>query len=345
MPRTVITKLRNGPSHAVTSILLCLALWQLGSARAYSVVDANSQSNTNPPPDGAPWSNVGSVNGASGIYLGSSWMLTAAHVGPGGVNLSGLFFPFDGTAYRLTNSNGSATDMLLFHLGTTPTLSGVTLAASTPAALSQVDMIGFGHIAGSSQTTFGSYTGFNWSVNTFKSWGNNKINSGGVTTINAGAGDISVFTTDFTSPTTSGSTAQTSHEAEASTGDSGGGVFRLNGAQWELVGMLDAIGNLASQPASTAVYGDFTYCGNIPSYRSQILSLMASTLQVSISRSGNSVQVCWPQAANGFNLESTDSLVTPHWTTVRQNLTTTNGQGCVLLPTTTSMRFFRLHGP
>lgn len=319
--------------------LLWLLLWHLGSTSAYPVVDAKSPSNTNAPPDGAPWSNVAAVNGASGVYLGSSWVLTAAHVGPGFVNLNGVGFPFDGTSYRLTNSDGSVTDMVLFHLGAEPAQSGVTLAASSPAALSSVDMIGFGHIAGSSQMTIGTYIGFNWSAGAFKSWGNNTVNAGGVSTINAGAGVISVFATDFSAA------GQTSHEAEAASGDSGGGVFRLNGTQWELVGMLDAIGTLASQPANTAVYGDFTYCGDVATYRSQILSLMASTLEVSISRSGNSVQVCWPQAANGFDLEATASLTSPNWTAVRQNLTTTNGQGCLLLPATNSARYFRLHGP
>jgi len=322
-----------------SSLLLWLALWQLGPTNLYSIVVANSQSNTNPPPDGAPWSNVGSVNGASGIYLGSSWMLTAAHVGAAGATLDGAFFPFDGRFYQLTNSNGSGTDMILFHLGTMPPLSGVTLAVSTPAATSQVDMIGFGHIAGSTQTTIGAYTGFTWSLGNFKAWGNNKVNTGGVMTINAGAGDISVFMMDFSA------NGQTSNEAQASSGDSGGGVFHLNGAQWELAGMVDAIGTLQNQPASTSVYGDQTYCGDIATYRRQILSLMASTLEVSINRSGNSIQVCWPQAANGFDLEATDNLAAPNWTSVRQNLTTTNGQGCVVLSATASARFFRLRGP
>src|ERR1043165_6376343 len=127
----------NAPSRAFT-ILLWLALWQLSSTNLYSIVVANSQSNTNAPVDGAPWSNVASVNGASGIYLGSSWMLTAAHVGAAGATFNGVFFPFDGLVYQLTNSNGSLTDMILFHLGAAPPLSGVILAASTPVGLAPV---------------------------------------------------------------------------------------------------------------------------------------------------------------------------------------------------------------
>jgi hypothetical protein len=199
--------------------------------------------------------------------------------------------------------------------------------------------IGFGHIAGSSQTTFGAYAGFTWSASNFKGRGNNKVNAGGVTTINAGAGDISVFATDFSAA------AQTSNEAQASTGDSGGGVFHLNGNQWELAGMLNAIGVLPNQSANTSVYGDYTYCGDIATYRSQILALMASTLELTISPLGANVQICWPQAATGFDLEATNSLKIPNWTVVSQNLTTTNGQSCVLLPAAGSGRFFRLHRP
>src|SRR6266536_3050514 len=94
------SKLRNARSRSLAPVLLCLALWQLGSTNVYSVVVANSQSNTNAPLDGAPWSNVGSVNGASGIYLGSSWMLTASHVGAAFTVLNGVGFAFDGRSYQ-----------------------------------------------------------------------------------------------------------------------------------------------------------------------------------------------------------------------------------------------------
>src|SRR5258708_33602527 len=103
----------------------CLAL------PSYAIVDANSVTNTNAPPDGAPWANVGQVNGPSGVYLGAGWVLTAAHVGAGNINLNGELFFWDGAAYRLTNSDGSFTCSLVFHFKTTPDLHRLTLASKT----------------------------------------------------------------------------------------------------------------------------------------------------------------------------------------------------------------------
>src|SRR2546426_10430498 len=102
------------------------------AAKAYAVVDANSTTNTSNPNDGSPWANVGSVNGASGIYIGNGWVLTASHVGAGTITFDIGTFAADGQTIRLTD-NDSSTDLLLFHLTLTPNLSALTLSASTPA--------------------------------------------------------------------------------------------------------------------------------------------------------------------------------------------------------------------
>jgi len=323
---------------------LFVGAWCAGHFIAYAIVDANSQSNTSPPPDGSPWANVGTLNGGSGVYLGNGWVLTAAHIGIGTFHVAQADFPSDGTYYRLTNSDGSLTDMDLFHLSIKPNLPTLPLASSAPPASTQIDMIGYGRIAGSAQTNFGSFTGFYWSPTEMKSWGHNLVKSGGVTTINAGYGNVTAFATDFTQP---GSSGATTDEGQAASGDSGGAAFESSGSTWLLAGMLDAISTYETQPANTAVYGNATYSANIATYRNQLLALMGLSAQptLSIATSGTNVVVCWPDSGAGFNLEATPILSPAAWTTVAQNLSSTNGQGCILLPMTSSPRFFRLHKP
>src|SRR5215467_13970115 len=87
-----------------------------------AVVDAHSPANTNAPPDGSPWDHVGTVHGASGIYVGNGWVVGAGHVGWGDFLRNGTLYNFDGIALRLTNSDGSTTDMVMFHLTPPPNL-------------------------------------------------------------------------------------------------------------------------------------------------------------------------------------------------------------------------------
>src|SRR5690349_14313023 len=93
------------------AVSLTLVLWL--TPQAHAIVDANSQSNTNAPSDGAPWESVGQVNGPSGVYLGAGWVLTAGHVGPGDARFLGQVFPWDGTYYWLTNSDGTFADGII----------------------------------------------------------------------------------------------------------------------------------------------------------------------------------------------------------------------------------------
>src|SRR5690348_5976400 len=87
-------------------VLIAVAIGT-ASFKSLAVVDANSAANTSAPPDGAPWDNVAGVNGASGVYLGGAWVLTASHVGYGSFAVGGSTFTPDGTTLRLTNSDGS----------------------------------------------------------------------------------------------------------------------------------------------------------------------------------------------------------------------------------------------
>lgn len=332
---------------ARAALLPAFLAFAFGAFNATAVVDANSTSNTNAPPDGAPWPNVGQIGGgASGIYIGGGWVLTASHVGVGSIALTGTTFSPDGTWLRLTNSDGSVTDLILFHLASLPPLPSIPLVSATPNAFSQVDLVGYGLIAGSGQTSLGIYTGFYWSAAQFKSWGNNKVDLGGVSTINIGYGNLSVFSMDFTSPSTLGPTGQTSDESEVAPGDSGGGVFQKSGSVWQLAGVLDALGSQVNQPGGTAAYGDKSYAADIATYRSEITAVLNATPvpQLLAGRSGTNVLVCWPDMGVSYSLQASGSLP-PNWATVSQAQYTSNGLVCTFIPGTNSFRLFRLQKP
>jgi hypothetical protein len=294
--------------------------------------------NTNQPADGCPWPNVGQVNGASGIYLGAGWVLTADHVGPGEFSATGTLFHYDGTSHRLTNSDGTATDMVLFHLATLPSLPRLTLASNSPAASAPVDMVGYGRIAASAQTNCGSYLGFYLSATGSKSWGNNEVNLTGQI-INAGYGELTTFTTPFVNPGTGGATT---NEGQAAEGDSGGAVFQQNGSTWQLAGMVDAITAEPGQPANTAVYGESTYAGTT-TYGAQMQAWIAATVPtLSITRAGTNMLVCWPDTGVAYTLQSLSSAQATNWSSLGSNFSTSNGLVWATVPITGSQRFFRL---
>jgi hypothetical protein len=307
---------------------------------ARAVVDANPLSNTNPPTDGAPWANVGAVGVAGGTYLGAGWALTAAHVGAQNITLLGTVYQWDGTAHRLTNSDGSLSDGVLFHLTTLPPLPSLPLSSSTPSALSQVDMIGFGFMAGSPATTFSPGTiGFYWSANPGKSWGNNRIDPGGTSFVNDGFADVVAFSTTFDAPP-----LQTSDECQVANFDSGGGVFYNNGGVWEQAGIIVAINQaLTNRPYASAVYTDQTYAVDLATYRDQIVLWIEATIpSLSIARVGTNVSLSWPDTGVTYNLEATPSFSPENWTTLSPPVFSTNGQMVAVLPLTGNTRYFRL---
>ena len=97
-------------------------------------------------------------------------------------------------------------------------------------------------------------------------WGKNNISSSAPSLVNDGFGITNMFRTTFNSGI--------ADEAQGAAGDSGGGVFRKNGATWELTGIMLATGHLDGQPADTAVYGDVTYIGDVATYRTQLNSIV-----------------------------------------------------------------------
>jgi hypothetical protein len=68
-------------------------------------------------------------------------------------------------------------------------------------------------------------------------------------------------------------------------GDSGGGVFFKNGANWELAGIMIAGSVFNGQPEA-AVYGNQSFIADIATYRSEILSVIPEPGTASILIAG-----------------------------------------------------------
>ena len=101
--------------------------------------------NTNAPIDDPGWNYVGYLNGASGIYLGSGWVLTASHVGPGNFTLGGISYaPLSNSTVQITNTTPGKTtntDLIMFQLASTPAGLGQLTLASAPPTLDRKSVV------------------------------------------------------------------------------------------------------------------------------------------------------------------------------------------------------------
>lgn len=295
------------------AVILCCAIFA-GKARAVVIAGSDGTANTTAPADDFGFANVGMVfNTAdgffnSGVYLGNGWVLSAYH--PVRDNAGGFLFGSvifhdptasdvtfavnSGSAVRLKNADDSPTDLALFQLSSQPTfLSPVRLAASTPIGVALMDpsvrMSGFGLNREPNETHWavtagpgpnddvwtetpgaGTRQGFKWGGGQTLRWGDNTLEFNGVPVnrtfpVNGGYGLVTSIKTDF--DTIAG-------HAQGAAGDSGGGVFYKNGANWELLGIMHSTDRFDGQPNNTAVFGNATYAANIPTYRSQILAII-----------------------------------------------------------------------
>lgn len=229
------------------------------------------------PTNGAPWQYVGKVSGgASAIYLGNGWALTAFHSGPGDLTLGSNTYTYTGTSHRLSTLSPNDADMILFKISGDPGLLPIPML-STPANVgSQVTMIGYGLDQGSliqwdsSWNTIPpslnpmAYQGYSWLGSGSKKWGLGNINAYQPTPVNAGSGPNWSFNTTFLFMEDYG---------QGASGDSGGGVFYYDNSEWQLAGMMFAITAHTGQPGSTSASGNQTYHANIVPYKAEILAV------------------------------------------------------------------------
>jgi hypothetical protein len=254
--------------------------------QAVILTDGNGSFHTDSSGIGAAWNYVGAINGASGIYLGqyngNSWVMTANHVGVGSFTLAGISYPISGSGFRLTNADSSPSDLLLYQISGNPGLPALTIASSSPGVNTQIDLVGNGLDRSNSLSAWtvdsttnpwtwtsspsGSESGYLWAGTATKRWGTNIVAQTGLTALSGTSAFLTNFGTFGAGPNTG------SDNAQATVGDSGGGVFLSDGT---LIGLIDAEGTFSGQPANTSVFGDGTFVANLSRYRPEILSIVA----------------------------------------------------------------------
>ncbi len=274
--------------------------------------------------DGGGWGRSGILQcrrnaGASIIYLGNGWALTANHVYTGNGSVG---FSTGNYVIASAISGFAGADLKLVNLTTNPTLPSLTISSSSAPVNGRVDMVGNGlNNTGAAQqywnVTVPSWTwtnsssggtvnplpsstffapGSNVPAGTYQAsglayagsgihWGQNLITGTGAS-VNDGYGTQTTSWTTFNDPAYAPeqSTVVT-YEAQAEQGDSGGAVFYKRGLNWELTGMMYAVGNYTAQPANMAAYGDISYITDLSAYRTQILTVITPLNWTGVSSS------------------------------------------------------------
>ena len=276
-------------------LALAVALLMPSAARAVIVYGGDGTQNVADFATTDPRNRVGIVGTSlSGVYLGSvggqDWVLTANHVGAKSFTLDKTEYSVvENSTVRLTNSDGSNADLILYRIDTSLNWPLLSLSGSSLSAGTAVTMIGNGYnrsadlmtwyVDGTSWSTVPSAarteTGYLYSspLSHTLRWGTN--------TVDYDAG-LFGFNNTICAATTFDVIAG---DAQAASGDSGGGVFVQNaGDTWGLAGIMLAIGTYSKigQPTNSAVVGNVTYFADLSAYRSQILTTIPEPATVPV---------------------------------------------------------------
>jgi hypothetical protein len=284
---------------ALAAILSICAIAQ--RARAVVIVPGDGSGNTTAPTSASNagtfdfstfnlWNNIGTLNGATAIYLGNQTVLTAAHVGAGSVVLNnGQTLTPSGPTLQLTDPiNGNPADLLLFKVNQSPALPGVSIPLTTRTVGENLLMTGNGwdrnpnlnywNVNGSgvwtdqgTNSVGANRSGYNTLSPPFTASPSQHIRWGTNTVSFPAALDSSDNTRLFATDFTSGATA-TPYEAQAVDKDSGGSVFVNIFGSWQLAGVINGVGVDLNRPNPTfsAVFGEQTAISDLSEYRNQI---------------------------------------------------------------------------
>ncbi len=273
---------RSHDTSLRSSSLLALSLGLAGALNLLSVapgqaviVAAGADPTYTSNPGTFPWNNVGQFGDGSAVYLGdinnngTYWVITAAHINsnslPNTVQFGSAYNVVAGSYVQLTNTGvnypnwgtlSTYADLAMFQINVNSNPSGLVtlqLGTSLPSNVQTLSMVGFSTNIDNSRT---------------KRWGQNVAN-GAMLDLNSQPqrlmkittyGDTMVFATHFNSTATNPPSL-----AQAVAGDSGGGVFSLNGGIYELSGIMLAV---SGSPGAD----QFTLAANIATYRAEIFA-------------------------------------------------------------------------
>lgn len=247
--------------------------------------------------------NVGrsSTGAASVFYLGGGWVITANHVtianpstvSPGGVFFGDTQYLVDtDSIHRLSNPDDSLADLKIFRIYGDPGLPAVLpsyLATAPPTVSDQVFLVGNGLALGDEHFWSLDTGQFPWVWTEIPEppvpgptnkagfdiigprrirWGENTIDN-----TNLFAGGVMGYLTTLDDLPYTGQAGLT-HEAQATSGDSGGPLFHFVDGKWVLSGIIVAVSsNLSGQPSSTTLYDSQTLAADLSFYRDEILAV------------------------------------------------------------------------
>lgn len=274
------------------------------------VVTTTTLDTTQPPSDDPGWIYV-SGGGPNYTYLGNGWALTAWHVGVNlplsaqGVKLGNTNYGIiPGQGYPVPNPTGQGlsqyTDLYLVRLKGDPGLAPITIASqaltvgnvNSGSPLADVTYAGQGPTRQESLSTWNTHQGYYGAGDYTKRWGRNRV-------INEAAiyqsetdddvrakvspqfpdkhhGWVTVTADVISSFTMFDQTGGMEYEAQAIGGDSGSAVFRKNGSQWELAGIVNSVLIHEGQSLNFAAFGTVTTFADLTFYKEQIENVMNS---------------------------------------------------------------------
>tara|TARA_R110002096_G_scaffold147671_8_gene307640 strand:- start:6556 stop:7401 length:846 start_codon:yes stop_codon:yes gene_type:complete len=207
------------------------------------------------------WNNVGQIDRSTGVYLGSGYVLTAAHVGPGTFRLSdgSRYDAVRGSAQFFKNSDGSTADLCLFKIefsnrDSVSKLPFIPLTTMVPKSGTQLLLLGAG--AGGRASASDAYS---WTEDYTLRWGTNSIEQ---------IYTAPMSTSNYSSFGFAAKFGRGVHECQAAPGDSGGAAFHYNpdAKRWELAGVIVAV----DSDFGRAEYGNQTYIADPALFRREL---------------------------------------------------------------------------
>jgi hypothetical protein len=133
----------------------------------------------------------------------------------------------------------------------------------------QAVLIGYGQGRGAPAL---SGPGFRFDGRGVKRWGTNRIEPGGTRIRGPNQTLTRCFSMAF-------GTDGTDHEAQATTGDSGGAVFLRGPRHWQLAGVMLSVAGRPGQPKNESLFGNLTHAADLASYAPEIMAVLDGTFQ------------------------------------------------------------------